>query len=248
MTDQPRYELYYWPTIQGRGEFIRLAFHEAGVPYIDVARLSAKEGGGVAAIQRALRGDGPGLRPYAPPILKVGDLMLAQVANILHYLGPRLGLVPEGEPARAHALQLQLTIPDLVAEVHDTHHPTSAAFYYEDQKPEAKLRAAAFLKHRLPKYLTYFEGVLAANEESAQKHLLGAALSYVDLSIFQVLRGLEYAFPKAFEQQKASIPRLLDLASRVAERPRIKQYLTSADRLPFNEHGIFRSYPELDAP
>ena len=35
-----RYELYYWPSIQGRGEFIRLTLEEAGADYVDVARKS----------------------------------------------------------------------------------------------------------------------------------------------------------------------------------------------------------------
>lgn len=239
------YRLYYWPFLQGRGEFIRLAFEEAGVPYVDVARLPADQGGGVQAIQRVLQGGGGALRPFAPPILKVGDLVLAQVASILQYVGPRLRLVPEDEAGRIAVNQLQLTIADLVAEVHDTHHPIGSSLYYEDQKPEAKRRAASFLSQRMPKFLGYFEGVL---QQNGGEHLIGADLTYADLSMFQVLSGLAYAFPSGFAGVAPSIPGLLALRDRVAARPRIAAYLASERRLPFNENGIFRRYPELDAP
>lgn len=243
MSHHPRYELYYWPEIPGRGEFIRLAFHAAGVPYVDVARLPEKEGGGAAAIMRFMRGQEDGLRPFAPPILRVGDVVLAQVAAILHYLGPRLGLCPEDEAARARALQLQLTIADLVSEVHDTHHPVYMGRAYEEQRAEAKKRGHYFVSQRLPRFLGYFEDVLA---RSGGQHLVGSAISYVDLSMFLALEGLEYAFPNAFAAAAASIPSLLALRLRVASLPRIAAYLKSPDRLPFGE-GIFRRYPELDA-
>lgn len=245
MTDHPRYELYYWPSIPGRGEFIRLAFHAAGVPYVDVARLPEKEGGGAQAIQHLMQGQETGLRPFAPPILKVGDLVLAQVANILHFLGPRLRLVPDDEVRRAQALQLQLTIADVVSEVHDTHHPIYLGRVYEDQKPEARKRAAYFVSQRLSRFLQYFEDILRRNEQSASKHLVGHASTYVDLSMFQLLSGIEYAFPNGFARVQPRIPLLLDLKARVAQQPGIAAYLASPDRLPFGE-GIFRHYPELD--
>ncbi|EYF06321.1 glutathione S-transferase [Chondromyces apiculatus] len=244
---EDRYELFYWPGIQGRGEFIRLAFEEAGVPYVDVARQSAQEGGGVAALQKALRGDGKSLKPFAAPFVRVGDVVVAQVANVLQFLGPRLGLVPEDEDARRDAHQLQLTLADLVSEVHETHHPISNALYYEDQKDEARRRASAFVGERLPKFLGYFEEVLERNTRSEGRHLVGEALTYVDLSAFQVLSGLGYAFPNGLAQVAANIPRLLALRDHVAARPRIAAYLASERRLPFNEQGIFRRYPELDA-
>lgn len=243
---KPRYELYYWPSIQGRGEFIRLAFEEAGAPYVDVARLPAAKGGGVQAIQRVLRGEGGGLRPFAPPILKVGDLLVAQVANILLYVGPRLGLVPDDEPSRIAVNQLQLTIADLVAEVHDTHHPISSGLYYEDQKAEAKLRSKGFLAQRLPKFLGYFEDVLQQNEKGGGHSLVGSSLTYVDLSLFQVMVGLAYAFPNASARAAAKAPGLAALRDHVASRPRVAAYLASERRIPFNENGIFRRYPELD--
>jgi glutathione S-transferase len=240
MSDAP-YDLYYWPSIQGRGEFVRLALEDAGAPYRDVARLPASAGGGVRAMQKVMK-EAAGLEPFAPPFLVSGELVVAQTANILLYLGPRLGLVPAGEAGRLHAHQLQLTLADVVAEVHDTHHPISTGLYYEDQKPEALRRATAFVQERVPKYLGYFERVL---ERAGGEHLLGAH-SYVDLSMFQVMEGLGYAFPKAMKGMRAKVPGLVKLRDRVAARPKLSAYLGSERRLPFNENGIFRRYPELD--
>ena len=239
-----RYELYYWPTIQGRGEFVRLALEEAGAPYVDVARLPRSHGG-MAAMMKLLEDGGGDLEPFAPPVLKSGDLVIAQTATILAYLGPRHGLVPDDERSRLHAQQLQLTIADLVAEAHDTHHPIAGGLYYEDQKREARKRSAAFVRERIPKYLGYFERVLARNDG---EHLIGDALTYVDLSMFQVLAGLAYAFPNAMARLARKIPSLSALRERVAARPRIAAYLASERRLAFNEEGIFRHYPELDLP
>jgi glutathione S-transferase len=242
-----RYELYYWNGIQGRGEFVRLAFEEAGVPYVDVARLPPKKGGGDIAIQRLLEGEGPGLLPFAPPLLKVGELVLAQVANILFFVGPRLGLAPESEAARAEVNQLQLTIADFIAEVHDTHHPIAVGKRYETQKVAARRRAAFFVEHRLPRFLSYFEDVLARNTRARGRFLVGNSLTYADLSMFQTLTGLEYAFPTAFGLLAPSLPRLSALRARVEARPKIAAYLGSEQRLPNNESDIFRRYPELDA-
>lgn len=240
-----KYELYYWPHIQGRGEFIRLALEEGGADYVDVARLPEAEGGGRAAVSRKLEDAAGGRMPFAPPILKAGTLLISQTANILYYLGPRLDLVPEGEAARLWAHQLQLTLSDLVVEAHDTHHPIAKSLYYEDQKPEAQRRAADFRALRLPKFLGYFERVLAANP-AGDSHLIGNALTYVDLSMFQVIAGLNYAFPRAMAEMARRHPKLAALHRRVAARPRIAAYLASARRIPFNERGIFRHYPELD--
>lgn len=240
---EPQIELYYWPGIQGRGELVRLALEAAGADYVDVARLPATKGGGVAAMQKLMAKGAAGLEPFAPPFLKQGDLVIAQTANILLYLGPRLGLVPEGDAARFGANQLQLTISDLVAEAHDTHHPISTGLYYEDQKPEARRRATAFVRERMPKFLGYLERVLVHN---GGRHLVGDALSYVDLSAFQVIEGLSYAFPRAMAGLAPQIPKLCALRDHVTTRPRVAQYLGSKRRLPFNESGIFRRYPELD--
>ncbi|KYF55728.1 glutathione S-transferase [Sorangium cellulosum] len=239
----PTYELYYWPSIQGRGEFVRLALEDAGAAYVDVARLPAAKHGGVAAMQKLMKSHALALEPFAPPFLRAGDLVIAQVANILFYLGPRLGLVPDDEASRLGAHQLQLTVTDLVAEVHDTHHPISVELYYEDQKPEALRRSQAFVAERMPKFLGYFERVL---ERHGGRHLVGGAMSYVDLSLFQVIAGLRYAFPRAMAAFAPKIPGLVALHDRVAERPRIAAYLASDRRIPFNEDGIFRRYPELD--
>jgi glutathione S-transferase len=233
------YELYYWPQIQGRGEFVRLALEEAGAPYVDVARHPSA--GGVKAMMHLMKTQGDGLAPLAPPFLKAEGQIIAQTACILAYLGPRLDLVGPDDLSRAHALQLQLTIADLVSEVHDTHHPIDLSLYYEDQKPEARKRAAAFVKDRMPKFLGYLERALARGP-----FLLGERMCYADLSAFQVVAGLQYAFPHAMARLAKDLPRLLDLHARIAARPRIKAYLASERRLPFNEQGIFRRYPELD--
>jgi len=236
-----RYELYYWPSIQGRGEFVRLALEEAAAAYDDVARLPQR---GVAELMRFLEGRSSGALPFAPPFLKAGKLIIAQTANILLWLGPRHGLAPKGDAGRLWAHQLQLTITDWLVEIHDTHHPIGAAFYYEDQKPESKRRAAAFTAARLPKYLDYFERVLAREPGG---WLLGKRFSYADLSLFQAIAGLHYAFPAAMARLAPKFPRVLSLHDRVSSRPRIAAYLASPRRLAFNQHGLFRRYAELDA-
>jgi glutathione S-transferase len=230
--------LFYWPGLPGRGELVRLALEDGGAEYVDVARTP----GGMAELRKLLDGGGPGLTPFAPPFLIDGDLVLAQVANILHHVAPRLGLVEPEERARQRALQLQLTVADLLAEVHDTHHPVSTTLYYEEQKAEALARTTAFLEHRLPKFLRYFERAVQPRGTTA----LGADHVYVDLSLFQVMAGLAYAFPRATAALAPALPGLGSLCARVAERPRIQAYLASPRRLAFNEHGIFRAYPELD--
>ena len=234
-----RYELYYWPEIQGRGEFVRLALEDADADYVDVARRR----GGTAAMMQFLE-DGQAARPpYAPPFLKVGRLVIAQTALILQYLGPRLGLVPRDEASRLWAHQLQLTITDFVKEVHDTHHPISSGLYYEDQRREARRYVAEFWRRRIPKYLGYFERVLG---RSRGPYLFGRKASYVDLSLFQIIDGLRYAFPKRMRRAEQKFPKLVALHGRVAERPRLAAYLASERRIAFNEWGIFRRYKELD--
>ena len=237
-----RYELYYWPGIQGRGEFIRLALEEAGADYVDVARLPKR---GVPALMRVLKNRSLRYPPFAPPFLKAGKLVIGQTANILHFLGPRLGLVPKSEGDRLCTHQLQLAIADWVAEAHETHHPISGGLYYEDQKEEAKRRAANFTAERLPKYLDYFERILKRSPKGTG-YLLGKTVSYVDLSVFQMIAGLRYAFPAAMARLEPKYPRLAALHDRVSVRPRIAAYLSSPRRLPFNQQGIFRHYPEID--
>jgi glutathione S-transferase len=241
-----RYELYYWPTIQGRGEFVRLALEESGSEYVDVARERGK-GVGVSRLLHFLDGRERGELPFAPPFLKAGRLVVAQTANILLFLGDRHGLAPKDESGRLWTQQLQLTIADLVNEVHDTHHPIASGLYYEQQKREARQRAKHFLAGRLPKYLGYFERVLARNARG-RRWLVGARLTYADLSMFQVLAGLEYAFPRKMGRISRRYRRLTALRRAVAERPRIAAYLQSDRRIAFNEDGIFRCYPELEGP
>lgn len=237
-----RYELYYWPSIQGRGEFVRLALEEAQVDYVDVARRA----GGTERMFRMVADRRAAAPPFAPPFLKAGKLVIAQVANILLYLGDRHGLAPRNAAGRIWAHQLQLTVTDFVHEVHNTHHPVAHSLYYRDQKPEAKTYTRYFLQDRAPKFLGYFERVLAQNP-SGDRHLIGRRLTYPDLSIFQLVEGMRYAFPRGMASLEKKLPRLVALHDRVAERPTIAAYLTSKRRIPFNEDGIFRRYPELDA-
>lgn len=238
------YELHYWPTIQGRGEFVRLALEEAGAPYRDVARSARDEGGGEAALMKAM-GD-PALQrpPFAPPFLVADDgEVIGQTANILLYLGPRHDLAPRDEAGRLWVNQMQLTIADLVFEAHDTHHPVDVGAYYEDQKPEALRRAKVFREKRIPRFLGWFETIL---DRRRGPWLAGDQLTYADLSLFQAVEGLLYAFPKATARALEKAPGVAGLAVRVSERPNIAAYLASPRRIPFNEQGIFRRYPELD--
>ena len=223
---------------------MRLALEAAGADYVDMARGHG-EGQGVRAMM-ALMGDrGLPHPPFAPPFLVDGEVMIAQTANILFYLGPKLGLAPADETDRLFAHQLQLTVTDLVLETHDTHHPIDNGLYYKDQKPEAARRAKAFRTDRIPKYLGYFERVLAANP-AGDAWLAGKAMTYPDLSAFQLVEGLRYAFPKAMAAHERSWPRLIALHGRVSAHPKVAAYLASDRRIPFNEDGIFRRYPELD--
>ena len=239
------YELYYWPGIQGRGEFVRLALEQAGAEYRDVALVPDEEGGGVPAMMKFLDGPGVTRPPFAPPFLKAGRMVIGQTANILLFLGPRLGLAPRDQSGRLWTHQLQLSLADFIVEIHDTHHPIGGGLYYEEQKPEAKRRSRDFLAHRLPKFLGYFERVIERNPDS-DKWLAGSRLTYVDLSMAQVVAGLRYAFPAASRKALRACPRLRALHHEVFARPRIKRYVASGRRLAFNNDDIFRRYRELD--
>jgi glutathione S-transferase len=236
-----RYELYYWPEIQGRGEFVRLALEEAGADYVDVARRAK----GMDAMLRLLGGSRDAPPQFAPPYLRAGKLLIGQTANILAYLGAHHRLTPANEAGRLWTNQLQLTIADFLVEAHDTHHPIGSGLYYEDQRKEAKRRATDFIAGRIPKYLGYFERVLERNA-TGDKYLVGARLTYVDLSLFQMVDGLRYAFPRAMARIEKKHPRVTALHERVAARPRIAAYLASKQRIAFNQMGIFRHYKELD--
>jgi glutathione S-transferase len=223
-----KYELYYWPGIQGRGEFIRLALEDAGAEYVDVARRPR----GMQAMMVQMKRN----HVFAPPFLRAGTTVVAQTALILQYLGPRLGLAPKSAAGRLWLHQQQLTISDWIVEVHDTHHPLGGGLYYEDQKPEARRRSQLFLRDRVPKYMDYFERLPRPK-----------AFTYLDLSLFQMIDGLRYAFPSAFSRVARKCPKLMALHERVAQRKGIAAYLASRRRLPFNEQDLFRRYPELDA-
>ena len=237
-----RYELYYWPSIQGRGEYVRLALEEIGADYADVARQPE----GMEAMQRLLDGAAIAHASFAPPFLKAGRLLIGQTANILMYLGEQHGLAPESTAGRLWVNQLQLTIADLVQEIHDTHHPLASGLYYKDQREAAKRRSADFIAHRLPKFFGYFETILR-HDKAEKLYLAGSRLSYADLSMFQLVSGLNHAFPRAMARTSQAHPRIMNLARRIAARPRIAGYLESERRIPFNEDGIFRHYDELDA-
>jgi len=236
------YQLHYWPGIQGRGEFVRLALEAAGADYVDVARAPEGEGGGEDALMDDLAELGGARAAFAPPFLVDGDLVIGQTANILLYLGPRHDLVPAAESGRVWVNQLQLTIADLVTEAHDTYHPVGMGLYYEDQEDEAARRSEEFRQQRIPKFMGWFERAL----EGGDAWLAGGSVSYADLSLFQAVEGLAYAFPNAMARLEPDIPKVVALRDRVADLPRIAAYLASDRRIPFNEMGIFRRYPELD--
>lgn len=236
-----KYELYYWPSIQGRGEFVRLALEEADANYVDVAR---GDRGGRDTVSKWIYGSSQKQPHFAPPVLKAGSTVVSHAANILQFLGSRHKLAPKSEAGRLWTHGLQLTITDFIKEVHDTHHPIATSLYYEDQKKEAKAYTREFLKSRAPKYLGYFEDVLKKN---GGKHLVGRSLTYVDLSLFQIITGMRYAFPKAMKKLEKEIPLSVRLRDAVEKRPRIAAYLASPRRIAFNESGIFRNYPELEA-
>ena len=232
------YELYYWPTIQGRGEFIRLALEAGGANYVDVSR----QDDGEAMMRLMTTADTPA---FAPPFLKLGERTIGQVAAILAWIGPQLGLAPDGDSDRAWVNQIQLTLADLVVEAHDTHHPVDLIAYYDDQKPEAARRAEGFRDHRIAKFLGWAERVLERNPAGAN-WLVGDRVTYADLSLFQMVEGLRYAFPTATDRVMRDTPRVAAVRDRVAALPRIAAYLDSPRRIPFNEDGIFRRYAELD--
>jgi len=238
------YVLYYWPGIQGRGEYVRLALEEGGASYVDTALLSEEEGGGVAAMMRFLEGEDVARPPFAPPFLKAGRQIIGQTANILLFLGPRLGLAPRDAAGKLWTHQLQLTIADFIVDIHDTHHPLGGGLYYEEQKPEAKRRTQGFLAERMPKFLGYFERVIERNRARGP-WMVGSRVTYADLSMAQVIAGLRYAFPNAARDALRTRPRLVELHDAVFARPRIRRYVESPRRLPFSNDDLFRRYPEL---
>jgi len=241
-----RYELFYWPTIQGRGEFVRLALEAAGAAYVDVARGAEDSGQGLPSMLRHLKDADVTHPPFAPPFLKDGDVLVGQTAAILHYLAPTLKLVARSEQARVWTQQIQLTIADMVTEAHDTHHPVASGLHYEEQRPEALRSATEFCRVRIPKFLRWFESIVVRNP-AGSRCLVGGRLSYADLSLFQLVEGLRYAFPRATQVALQKTPAVVQLHDRVAALPRVAAYLQSERRIPFNEQGIFRRYPELDA-
>jgi len=239
------YQLYYWPGIQGRGEFVRLALEEGGARYVDVAAVPPAQGGGVPAILKLLEARGVRRPPFAVPVLRAGRQLIAQTPNILLFLGGRLRLAPADEPGKLWIHQLELTLLDFYLEIFHTHHPLGDGYAYEEQRAAARRRTRDFLRARLPKFLGYFARVLELNRAHAP-WLAGARPTYADLSLAQVIAGLRYAFPRATRRGLRRRPRLAALHDAVFERPRIARYVASARRLPFNNEDLFRHYPELD--
>ena len=240
-----KYELYYWPGIQGRGEYVRLALEFAGAKYVDIALVPEKKGGGVAALERYIQGGDIERPPFAAPFLKAGKLLIGQTANILEFLGQRLKLAPRDAAGRHWVNQLQLTVADLIVEAHDVHHPIGSGLYYEEQKGPSKRRAKDFLANRVPKFLSYFERVISRNPESGLG-MVGARITYADLSLAQVIAGLRFAFPNAMRKVTPQYPQLAQLHDYVFSRPRIRRYVASRRRLDFNNNDLFRHYRELD--
>jgi glutathione S-transferase len=238
------YELYYWPGIQGRGEFVRLALEEGGARYVDAALVSKDKGGGIPAILRVLEAKGVRRPPFAPPILRAGRQYIAQTPNILLFLGERLKLAPADAAGRLWTHQLVLTILDFYVEVFNTHHPLGDGYAYEEQRSAAKRRTKDFLGVRLPKFLSYFERVIERNAHAPW--MVGGRPTCADLSMAQVIAGLRYAFPRASQRVFRRRPRLLALHDAVFARPRIARYLASDRRVDFNNEDLFRHYPALD--
>lgn len=239
MSDSP-YELYYWPHLQGRGEFIRLILEDVGAEYNDVAR--SDDGGIEHILELRERRFSPTRPHYAPPILKAGDLSVGQTSVICAWLGERHGLVGPSEAERLRARELLAAVLDVVDEAHDTHHPVSTALFFEDQQDAAILASQNFVDQRIPQWMTFFDSVI----EAAGGGLLGAHTTYPDLALFQLVDGLNHAFPKAMAHVAPRMPRVLEVHRHVQTRPGIAAYLASPRRIPFNEQGIFRYYPSLD--
>ena len=229
-------ELWYWPTIPGRGEFVRLFLEAAEIDYEDMAR----EKGAEALVEDLA--SRTGIRPFAPPYLVDGDLCIGQTAHILAYLTDKHGLGTGEIEVDLQLIQLQLDISDMVEEVHSTHHPISAGLYYQDQMDAAYEKAIAFREQRIPKYLDHFE---AALESLGGPFVLGDQWSHVDTSLFQLMEGLDYAFPN--RMRELDYPRLELCRQAVTEIDGVAAYLASDRRMDFNQEGIFRHYPELDS-
>ncbi|GJJ07708.1 hypothetical protein Clacol_001913 [Clathrus columnatus] len=184
---------------------------------------------------------------FAPPLLQIKEdsgeiFVLSQTPAILAYIGPKLGLGGSNEYEHATINQLTLTALDLSNEAHDVHHPISNSLYYEDQKPEAKRRAEDFRENRIPKFLTHFETVLQNNSSGV---LVGSTISTADLTLFQVLDGLHFAFPRRIGALRKSgeYTHVFQLYDRVKDE--LKDYFGSKRRREYSM-GLYRDYPELD--
>ena len=231
------YQLFYWPMIPGRGEFVRLFMEAAELEYEDVAATQ-----GADALVEDLHSR-EGLRPFAPPYLVDEDVVIGQTALILLYLSDKEGLGSGDLATDLKLMQLQMDIADCVEEVHATHHPVSAGLYYADQMEAAYDKAQDFRANRIPKYLIHFDNALATN---GGPFMMGDQWTHVDTSLFQLMEGLDFAFPNYMQTMKGSWANLEALQRAVPEIEGIEAYLASERRMDFNEDGIFRHYEELD--
>ena len=193
-----------------------------------------------------LHGEGTSHIPFAPPFLRDGGVIVSHAAAILLYPGRADRTRANRRRTGAYGRTRYRAITDIVAEVYNSHHPIDADKWFHEQKDAAIARAAVFRRDRMPKYsFGWFERLLAANPAGVD-HLVGGFVTYADLSLFQLVEGLRFAFPLASERTLARLPRVTALHKAMAERPRLKAYLASERRVPFKETGIFRRYPELD--
>lgn len=238
-------DLYYWPGIQGRGEFVRLVLEAAGVEYREMSELPEADGGGMAAMTAFLEGRRGYPIPFAPPFIVDGETLVSQAGAISAYLGEKFDLAPDGEGERIFARSLALTTADAVTEAHDVHHPIGVGRSYEDQKPEAERRAAEFRAERMPKFLAWYERLIEANP-AASGFLVGNRLTYCDLGLFQLVEGLTHAFPERMSVLSGDVPRVIALTEIVRDHDRVSAYFASGRRQAFDENGLFRNYAALD--
>jgi glutathione S-transferase len=245
------YELIYWPSLPGRGEFVRLVLEAGGASYSDIAAKSIPDSAQavLGLIAESNIGDATNPPIFAPPFLRHGDLSMNQTMNILRYLAPKFGLEGDGsEATKVHLASIAATIFDgLCNEAHETHHPIASSAYYEDQKPEAAKRAKNYIEERLPKFLTYVTRVLKAKTSGGGPWLYGGTFTYADIVLFQCIDGNLFAFPKTMAKLRADskYDGVFKLYEAVKEVPKIAAYLSGKRPYQYGE-GIWRHYPELE--
>ncbi|MXO64197.1 glutathione S-transferase [Altericroceibacterium endophyticum] len=235
------YDFWYWPTLPGRGDFIRYPLEAAQIPYTDCAR-DAEDG--FAAVAEHLEAK-QGCHAFAVPLLETGSESIAQTANILLFLNQEHGLGPSDAAGMRYLNQLQCDIADITEEVHAVHHPISTAFYYEDQRDAAIQSAEKFREQRIPKYLAHFERI--ANAHDGDWLLEGDSWSTGDTSIAYLLDGLHFMFPLRMAALQSDYPTIHQIQQKTFALEYLDAYRASDRCAAFGTEGIFRNYPELDA-